>query len=150
MICQGGAMEKVAASTAAYYPSVSAGQSSFSPQNTNDKSLSPRGHHSSINKAVEAHRSMVEERQSRYGRKELSLDEDSSVSASASDAYVAQAGSGNADAGSTNYNLYQSTLIESPSTQAKMASVQSFQSMEPDRPIMGEPIPKGSYLDVEA
>ena len=139
-------MEKVAATS--FYPTVSAGQSSFSPQNINDKSLSPRGHHSSINKAVEAHRSMVEERQNRYGRKEILPAEDSSTSAS--DVYIAQAGSGSADTSNTNYNMYQSTLIESPSTQAKMASVQSFQSQEPDRPVIGEPIPKGSYLDVEA
>ena len=44
---------------------------------------------------------------------------------------------------------YENTLIEGPSTQAKMASIQSFQTTEPDRPLIGEPVPKGSYLDVE-
>lgn len=41
-------------------------------------------------------------------------------------------------------------LIDPASGPAKLAIVQAFQTSEPGRPVIGEPVPKGSYLDVEA
>ena len=59
-------------------------------------------------------------------------------------------GDGASTGNDSEYSAYENTLIESPSTQAKMASIQTFQSTEPERPVLGEPVPKGSYLDIEA
>ena len=107
-----------------------------------------RGHHSSISKAVDAHRQMVEQRQSRnVGRRDLLMNSNQSNA----ELFLAQqiADDGSSTNNDANSNAFENTLIESPSTQAKMASIQSFQSSEPDRPVIGEPVPKGSYLDVE-
>ena len=108
-----------------------------------------RGHHSSISKAVDAHRQMVEQRQTRNTNRR----ESSAISEfSNPDVVIAQqvsADSGVSE-GDDNYSMYENTLIELPSTQAKMASIQSFQTSEPERPVIGEPVPKGSYLDIEA
>jgi hypothetical protein len=108
-----------------------------------------RGHHSSVGKAVEAHRQMVGERQSRNLVRREGMQAASEFSNT--DLVVAQQvsdSSGTSD--DSEYPAYENTLIELPSTQAKMASIQSFQSSEPDRPVLGEPVPKGSYLDIEA
>lgn len=108
-----------------------------------------RGHHSSISKAVDAHRQMVEQRQSRnIGRREFSMNSNQPNA----ELFLAQqlAEDGSSANGDSGYESFENTLIESPSTQAKMASIQSFQSSEPDRPVIGEPVPKGSYLDIEA
>jgi hypothetical protein len=110
-----------------------------------------RGHHSSINKAVGAHRQMVEERQSRNATRR----EAAGITqfGNTNDTVIAQQVSGDGLASDTadseDYSMFENALIELPSTQAKMASIQSFQSSEPDRPVIGEPVPKGSYLDVE-
>ena len=110
-----------------------------------------RGHHSSISKAVGAHRQMVEERQSRNATRR----EAAGITqfGNTNDTVIAQQVSGDGVASETadteDYSMYENSLIELPSTQAKMASIQSFQSSEPDRPVIGEPVPKGSYLDVE-
>lgn len=111
-----------------------------------DRSPEVRGHHSGINKAVEAHRMMVEERQMRKQRREVDTNATAQPNA---ELYVAQQVQQNGAGSDVDYGVYDNQLIEPASSQAKMASVQSFQSIEPDRPIMGEPIPKGSYLDVE-
>lgn len=145
---EGGTMEKVAG-TQYYSPVSTVGPANPVASNSAmERSPMIRGHHSSINKAVEAHRQMVEQRQSRNGRRDLSM----MGNTSSSDVVLAQQISGDGDAMSndSDYNSYENTLIESPSTQAKMASIQSFQSTEPERPVLGEPVPKGSYLDIEA
>lgn len=114
-----------------------------------ERSPMVRGHHSSISKAVDAHRQMVEQRQSRnVGRRDLSMN---STQPNA-ELFLAQqiAEDGATTSNDSSYDAFENTLIESPSTQAKMASIQSFQSTEPDRPVIGEPVPKGSYLDIEA
>ncbi len=144
-------MEKVTG--VSYYNSIgssSVANGGVASQGPLERSPMIRGHHSSINKAVEAHRQMVDQRQSRQSeRREMALlaqqqknnPDTSWISQASEDAVSADTG--------TDYQMYENTLIESPSTQAKMASIQSFQTTEPDRPLMGEPVPKGSYLDVE-
>jgi hypothetical protein len=106
-----------------------------------------RGHHSSINKAVEAHRLMVEQRQNRHGgRRDFGMTNQATDELLLAEQMTADSpGVG----GDSVFSSYENTLIESPSTQAKMASIQSFQTTEPDRPTLGEPVPKGSYLDIE-
>ncbi|MBY0384127.1 hypothetical protein K2X05_03125 [bacterium] len=142
-------MEKVAGLQ--YYSTVSTPLSATTAASAPsiERSAMIRGHHSSISKAVDAHRQMVEQRQSRnVGRRDLSMN----ANQPNSELFLAQqiAEDGTSTNNNSNYDEFENTLIESPSTQAKMASIQSFQSTEPDRPVIGEPVPKGSYLDVEA
>jgi hypothetical protein len=143
---EGGTMEKVAGTQ--YYSAVSTVGPTNPVASNSAMERSPmiRGHHSSISKAVDAHRQMVEQRSSRNGRRDLSM------MANTSDVVLAQqiSGDGSSTSSDSDFNSYENTLIESPSTQAKMASIQSFQSTEPERPLLGEPVPKGSYLDIEA
>ena len=142
-------MEKVAG--VPYYNALGSSVSGASAASPGALERSPmiRGHHSSINKAVEAHRQMVEQRQSRNNeRREMAqLAQQNNNAELAWTSQMAE-DAVSADTG-TDYQLYENTLIESPATQAKMASIQSFQTSEPDRPLLGEPVPKGSYLDVE-
>lgn len=141
-------MEKVAGIQ--YYSTVNAGPiNNVAANSAMERSPMIRGHHSSISKAVEAHREMVEQRQSRHGgRRDMTM----MSNAANTDVFTAQqlASDGTSTVDDSEYNAYENTLIESPSTQAKMASIQSFQTTEPERPVLGEPVPKGSYLDIEA
>lgn len=143
---QGGTMEKVASSQ--YYMGTAVPSASTLSANALEKSSMIRGHHSSINKAVEAHRQLVEQRQSRQGRRDVEMMDTSSPDLALSQQIGSSSDTSSANSNS-GYNAYENTLIESPATQAKMSSIQSFQTTEPDRPVMGEPVPKGSYLDVE-
>lgn len=141
-------MEKVAGLQ--YYSTVSTPlQATTASSSAIERSPMIRGHHSSISKAVDAHRQMVEQRQTRnVGRRDPSMNSNQPNA----ELFLAQqiAEDGSSAGQDSSYDAFENTLIESPSTQAKMASIQSFQSSEPDRPVIGEPVPKGSYLDVEA
>ncbi len=123
--------------------------STMSPFSAQERGPMIRGHHSSISKAVDAHREMVEQRSTRNANRR---DSTGFSQLNNDDLVVAQqvSGDGMAPSEGEEYSSYENSLIELPSTQAKMASIQSFQSSEPDRPVVGEPVPKGSYLDVEA
>lgn len=141
-------MEKVAGLQ--YYSTVSTPlQATTASSSAIERSPMIRGHHSSISKAVDAHRQMVEQRQTRnVGRRDPSMN---SNQPNAELFLAQQIAEDSSSAGQdSSYDAFENTLIESPSTQAKMASIQSFQSSEPDRPVIGEPVPKGSYLDIEA
>lgn len=113
------------------------------------QSMAPsiRGHHSSISKAVNAHRQMVEERSSRHAVRQL---DNSAPAVSFSDQGVQMSPSQNNNVQEAEAEYYERDVIDTTSGPSKQAIVQSFQSTEPDRPSLGEPIPKGSYLDVEA
>lgn len=145
-------MEKVAGSyysTAMIPSSVNTGGSGSSLGSI-ERSSAVRGHHSGVTKAVEAHRMMVEERQSRKTRGfGPSATADNYETQQPNDFVVAQQVTQSSSEAEANSDMYENTLIEPVASQAKMASVQAFQSQEPDRPFMGEPVPKGSYLDVE-
>lgn len=114
----------------------------------NERSSFVRGHHSSINKAVEAHRMMVEERHMRKGRRDFEPMSASSAQ-QPTDLVVAQQVTDESGAVES-ADAYENTLIEPATSQSRPSMIQSFQSQEPDRPMLGEPVPKGSYLDVEA
>lgn len=134
-------MDKV---TAAYY--IMPAQT-LSPQSM---PANVRGHHSSISKAVHAHRQMVEERTNRQSYKNM---EASAPSLSFSNDDVQVNGMSDADdaMASDEANSYmEHNMIDPAAGPAKLAIVQAFQSTEPGRPVIGEPVPKGSYLDVEA
>lgn len=121
---------------------------SFSPQSSMPPNV--RGHHSSINKAVNAHRQMVEERQSRQAFRKM---EASQPSLSFHNGDVQMNGTSNNEdtlAIDDSGQSYERDMIDVTASPAKMAIVQAFQSSEPSRPVLGEPVPKGSYLDVEA
>jgi hypothetical protein len=121
--------------------------SSLTPFSATERSPMIRGHHSSISKAVDAHRQMVEQRSTRNANRR---EAPASTDFSNADMVIAQQVSGdNVTEEGGDFSMYENTLIELPATQAKMASIQSFQTSEPDRPVIGEPVPKGSYLDVE-
>jgi hypothetical protein len=106
-----------------------------------------RGHHSSINKAVSAHRQMVEDRTNRQSYRKMEADtpnvsysqEGASLNPSTTDTVV-----------SDDVDYMEHEMIDPAGGPSKLAMVQAFQSSEPDRPVVGEPIPRGSYLDVEA
>ncbi len=142
-------MEKVAG--VQFYPQISASvaTNSGSPSSPGALERSPqiRGHHSSVNKAMEAHRQLVEQRQTRHGRRDMTP---MNGPANSEIIIAQQISDDTTTGGEADLNAFENTLIESPSSQAKMASIQSFQSTEPDRPTLGEPVPKGSYLDIEA
>jgi len=149
MKLQGGTMEKVAGN---YYALVATPStvshhsmgSGIAP--LSERSSAIRGHHSSVGKALDAHRSMVEERQARNLRRGI----DPMATQQPNDFVIANEVVEGSQAAAAEADPYENTMIEPAMSQAKMAAVQSFTSQEPDRPIMGEPVPKGSYLDVEA
>lgn len=106
-----------------------------------------RGHHSSINKAVSAHRQMVEDRTTRQSMRQV---DPNASSQNFSDSSVMNNVVSD-DMSLDGYDDYQEHEIVDPASgPAKQAVVQGFQTSEPGRPSVGEPIPKGSYLDVEA
>jgi hypothetical protein len=141
-------MEKVAGN---YYSVAPLSTASVSPTSGSLASLerSPgiRGHHSGVHKAVEAHRQMVEERQNRKLRRERSLDPFDAQQPN--ELVIAdQVTQESAGVGSDSRS-FESGLIEPIESEAKTAAVQAFQAQEPDRPFIGEPVPKGSYIDVQ-
>lgn len=146
-------MEKVAGS---YYAvvalpvSTASGNSSYSSSSMGsiERSPSVRGHHSGINKAIEAHRMMVEERQTRKTRRDREFEP--MEAQQPTDLVVAQQVTQGSQGADAEADSYESSLIEPAMSQAKTAAVQAFQAQEPDRPFIGEPVPKGSYIDVEA
>lgn len=125
----------------------------FSPSSEQGSRLWERnsgvtGHHSSISKAIDAHRTQVDERNTRvtrHGGVTVLTDEDQGFDPGAS------MGTSSATANSSDDLMFlQNPLIEPATSQAKSASIESFRSIEQERPILGEPVPKGSYLDIEA
>lgn len=113
-----------------------------------------RGHHSSVNKAIEAHRLRVEERQNRtFNRGSEVVPQQDTFSRQddiqAVAAYEEPAGYDNY--GNGDMDMMDVQMMEPAKSVAKTAVVDSFTSTEVDRPVtVGEPVPKGSYLDVEA
>lgn len=107
-----------------------------------------RGHHSSISKAVDAHRQMVEERTSRQSFRKLDSGSPS-LSFNGDDIQVQNMADDSVSGNDVNQYM-EHEMIDPASGPAKLAIVQAFQTSEPGRPIPGEPMPKGSYLDVEA
>jgi hypothetical protein len=107
-----------------------------------------RGHHSSINKAVNAHRQMVEERHSRQAYKKM---EASQPTLGFNNGDIQVNGVSNDDAASNDENVQymEHEMIDLASGPSKLGVVQAFQATEPGRPTIGEPVPKGTYLDVE-
>lgn len=119
---------------------------SFSPSSQPMPNV--RGHHSSVNKAVSAHRQLSEERTSRQSFRKL----DATVPAM-SFAETPQSPTSRSDMEAlpdTDMDSFvEHEYIDPASGPAKQAIVQSFQTTEPGRPVVGEPVPKGTYLDVE-
>ncbi len=143
-------MEKVAGNYYSVAPlsTATASTPSVSYANSERAPSSVRGHHSGVHKAVEAHRQMVEERTTRKVRREREYEQFDAQQPS--DLVIAeQVTQGTGGIGGDS-NSYESSLIEPVQSEAKTASVQAFQAQEPNRPFIGEPVPKGSYLDVEA
>lgn len=115
---------------------------------TSSMPMNVRGHHSSIHKAVNAHRQMVEERSNRQAFRQL---EASAPNVQFTGENMQVAGASGQEASTSNdMNFMDNEMIDSASGPAKLAMIQAFQNSEPERPMMGEPVPKGSYLDVEA
>jgi hypothetical protein len=122
-------------------------------------SLSSRGHHSGISKAIDAHRQQVEERQFRKSKKDfdpMSANgmSPSGVSAPSTQYVVANQVTGANNEGETEESgeeekKYGNPMIEPATSMSKMASVWAFQNVEPGKPSFNDPIPKGSYLDVQ-
>lgn len=140
-------MDKVAVN---YYSVAPIASSSHQPMSVASLERSPavRGHHSGVNKAVEAHRMMVEERQTRKVRRDRGMEPfEAQQPADLVIADTVTQSNGGVGAESRDY---EANLIEPIESEAKLAAVQAFQSQEPDRPFIGEPVPKGSYLDVAA
>jgi hypothetical protein len=118
-----------------------------------------RGHHSGVSKAIDAHRQQVEERQFRKTKKDFDAMSSggmnpSGVSAPSTQYVVAnqvtgQNNQGETDATEESDQKYSNPMIEPAQSMAKMASVWSFQNVEPGKPSFNDPIPKGSYLDVQ-
>jgi hypothetical protein len=141
-------MEKVAGN---YYSVAPLSTANTSPSTGSlaslERSPSIRGHHSGVHKAVEAHRQMVEERQNRKVRRDRSLE--AFEAQQPNELVIAdQVTQESAGMGSDSRN-YEGGLIEPIESEAKTAAVQAFQAQEPDRPFIGEPVPKGSYIDVQ-
>jgi len=151
-------MEKVAGN---YYavapissPSVQSGMPSNGQQGPSiaalERSPEVRGHHSGVHKAIELHRQMVEERQNRRVRRERGFEAPADTSPneelSVSKKQMAQEATGLVPEA----HNFDNTLIEPIESEAKSAIVQAFQAAEPNRPFIGEPVPKGSYIDVQA
>ena len=107
-----------------------------------------RGMHSGVQKAVEAHRMMVEERQNRKVVRDRGVD--MFEAQQPNDLVVAQKVQQGSDNVVADIDVFENTLIEPAASEAKSAAVQAFQSQEPDHPFIGEPVPKGSYIDREA
>lgn len=107
-----------------------------------------RGHHSSINKAVHAHRQMVEERTSRQSHRQLDPSSAPAMTFSEDIQLNNIDSEDSLNTGDAN-NYVEREMVDPASGPAKLAIVQAFQTTEPGRPIIGEPVPKGSYLDVE-
>lgn len=117
----------------------------FSPQSMPTQ---VRGHHSSINKAVNAHRQMVEERTNRQAFRKME-NTSPALGFNGDDIQVngmTNSAVENLDAGS----YIEHDMIDPAAGPAKSAIVQAFQTTEQGRPSIGEPVPKGSYLDIEA
>jgi len=106
-----------------------------------------RGHHSSVNKAVNAHRQLSEERSSRQSFRKLDATVPALNFAEASPVSSQRADMAPIDSESDAFVEHE--YIDPASGPAKQAIVQSFQTTEPGRPVVGEPVPKGTYLDVE-
>lgn len=119
--------------------------SSFSPQSMPTQ---VRGHHSSINKAVNAHRQMVEERTNRQSMRKMEASQPS-LGFNGNDIQVNGMPEDTVSSGDS-VPFMEHEMIDPASGPAKLAIVQAFQTTEPGRPNLGEPVPKGSYLDVEA
>lgn len=117
----------------------------FSPQSM---PANVRGHHSSINKAVNAHRQMVEERHNRQAYKKMEASQPS-LGFNNGDIQVNGVSNDDAISNDDNVQYMEHEMIDPASGPAKLAVVQAFQTTEPGRPSLGEPVPKGSYLDVE-
>ncbi len=143
-------MEKVAASYYVIAPMSSSQSNVPSSINTGglERSSSVRGHHSGVTKAVEAHRQMVEERTTRKVRRDR--DFEMYEAPQPTDLVIAQQVTQESSAAGGSSQDYENTLIEPAESQARAATVQAFQTQEPDRPFLGEPVPKGSYIDVQA
>jgi len=124
---------------------------SFSPSSQQSSMpMHVRGHHSSVNKAVNAHRQMAEERSHRQSYRKLDsvvqpltfVEDNRQNVSSVNDVDVSN---GNNDLNS----FVEHEYIDPSAGPAKQAVIQSFQTTEPGRPVVGEPVPKGTYLDVE-
>lgn len=115
------------------------------------------GHHSSVGKAIEAHRLRVEERNSRTLNRgdvprlapQQSAFEEAPVSGISTIAVEPQFQNYDSS-GLTQLDSFEPQVIEPPRSLAKTAVVDSFTSVDIDQPNLNEPIPRGSYLDVEA
>ena len=107
-----------------------------------------RGHHSSISKAVNAHRQMVEERTSRQSHRQLDPSSEPSMTFS-EDIQMNNIGTEDPVSANDANSYIEREMIDPAGSPAKLAIVQAFQTSEPGRPVVGEPVPKGSYLDVE-
>ena len=118
--------------------------------------VSSRGHHSGVARAVEAHRQQVEDRQFRKsgnrGLSQFGVSEPSTQYVVANQ--VQQQGQAAADAQPVEEEQqeekYNQVMIEPATSASKLATVWSFQNSEPGRPSSGDPIPKGSFLDLKA
>ena len=151
-------MEKVAGNYYAVVPVASSSVQSSLPSNgphgpslaALERSPEVRGHHSGVHKAVELHRQMVEERQNRRLRRERGFETPADTSPnqelSVSKKQIAQDATGLVPEA----HDFENTLIEPIESEAKSAVVQAFQAAEPNRPFIGEPVPKGSYIDLQA
>ncbi|MCB9072000.1 MAG: hypothetical protein H6623_00130 [Bdellovibrionaceae bacterium] len=121
----------------------------FSPMNFSPSAApSIRGHHSSINAAVSAHRQMVEERSSRNAYHQMA--NTTPIMVAEDDMYLAPSVQNTNNNVSAEPEYYERDVIDVTGSPMKQSLVQAFQTNEPDRPSPGDPIPKGSYLDVEA
>ncbi|MBY0314624.1 MAG: hypothetical protein K2Q26_03835 [Bdellovibrionales bacterium] len=111
------------------------------------------GHHSSVSKALDAHRMQRDERNTRsarHGGVAIFNDEQSGFDPNASVYINSSTSNPSAVNEVEELDFMSNRMIEPPTSMAKMASVESFKSLEQERPLLGEPVPKGSYLDIEA
>ena len=145
-------MDKVSNSNM-YMQPMSSSMTKASEQGTPiwDRAESPRGHHSAVNKAVNAHRLRTEERTNRQFNRGRTA-EPTERNHVAAEARVAQQEEQmySEVPGEEMDMMYDTNMIEPARSMAKTAAVNSFTAVEGDRPVtVGEPVPKGSYLDVE-
>lgn len=122
-----------------------------SEQNTRlwDRSSGVVGH-SSINRAIDAHRMQVDERNTRTTRHSgvTVLSDDQGFDPNYAMTGSNSSGTGQQTSSSDDMIYFQNQMLEPAASQAKAVSIESFRSIDHERPTVGEPVPKGSYLDV--
>lgn len=117
--------------------------------------VSSKGHHSAKGRAIEAHRQQVEDRQMRKLGKEFAAFQAAQpntqylIGGQVTDQNGQATAAADTNPEEQKEDKYNAPMLEPATSFAKSASVWSFQNTEPGKPSTNDPIPKGSYLDVQ-